>query len=133
MLRRERRAYRLRLEAAKAPAVHSFPARKGYDAEDLGQGKQHSGGVLHRKNRRDLMMRVAAAFLALAGEAATEWARNWRLWDAIMCRRHGRAVGHVVRNLMKEVLEAGAKGDTEAFRRLTRRVAREVPKPEIVA
>ena len=133
MLRRERRAYRLRLEAAKAPAVHSFPARKGYDAEDLGQGKQHGGGVLHRKNRRDLMMRVAAGFPALAGEAATEWARNWRLWDAIMCRRHGRAVGHVVRNLMKEVLEAGAKGDTEAFRRLTRRVARAVPKPEIVA
>jgi hypothetical protein len=28
MLRRERRAYRLRLEAAKTPAVHSFPARK---------------------------------------------------------------------------------------------------------
>ena len=107
--------------------------RKGYDAEDVGQGKEHGGGVLHRKNRRDIMMRVAAGFPALAGEAATEWTRNWRLWDAIMCGRHGRAVGHVVRNLRKEVLDAGAKGDTEAFRRLARRVAREVRKPEIVA
>ncbi len=79
------------------------------------------------------MMRVATAFPALAGEAATEWARNWRLWDAILCRRHGPAVGHIVRNLMKEILEAVASGDTEAFRRLTRRVAREVPRPEIVA
>ena len=79
------------------------------------------------------MMRVATAFLALAGEAATEWERNWRLWDALMCRKHGPVVGHIVRNLTKEVLEAGARGDREAFRRLTRRVAREVPKPEIVA
>ena len=79
------------------------------------------------------MMRVATAFPALAGEVATEWERNWRLWDTLMRRRDGPAVGHVIRNLMKEVLEAGAGGDTEAFRRLTRRVAREVPKPELVA
>ena len=78
------------------------------------------------------MMRVATAFLALAGEAATEWERNWRLWDALMCRKHVPAVGHTLRNLMREVLEAGARGDTDASRRLTRRVAREVPKPETV-
>ena len=78
-------------------------------------------------------MRVAAAFPALAGEAATAWERNWRLWGTLMGRKHGPAVGHVVSNLMKEVLEAGASGDMDPFRRLTRRVAREVPKPEIVA
>ena len=54
------------------------------------------------------------------------------MWDTLMRRKHGPAVGHVFRNLMKEVLEAGASGDTDAFRRLARRVAREVPKPEIV-
>ena len=79
------------------------------------------------------MLRVASAFLALAGEAASAWERDWRLWDTLMCRRHGPAVGHFVRNLLKEVLEAGAGGGAEAFRRFTRRVAREVPKPEIVA
>ena len=56
-----------------------------------------------------------------------------RLWDALLCRRHGPAIGHVVRDLMKKVLDAGAAGGTDAFRRFTRGVAREVPKPEIVA
>ena len=56
-----------------------------------------------------------------------------RLWDALLCRRHGPAIGHVVRDLMKEVLDAGAAGGTVAFRRSTRGVSCEVPKPGIVA
>ena len=93
----------------------------------------NGGGLLHRRNRRELMLRVASAFPALAGEAASAWGRDWRLWDAVMRRRHGPAVGHVVRNLLSEVLDAGAGGGAEAFRPVTLRVAREVPKPEIVA
>ena len=50
-----------------------------------------------------------------------------------MCKRHGPAIGHVVRDLMNKIQNAGAAGNTDAFHRFTRSVAREVPKPEIVA
>ena len=132
-LRKVRRALRLKRHASRAPTAASAEGRKGFDAADLGQGRKSGGGPLHRRNRRELMLRVANAFPALAGEAASAWEKDMRLWDALLCRRRGPAIGHVVRDLMKKVLDAGAAGGTDAFRRFTRGVAHEVPKPEIVA
>ena len=132
-LRRVQRALRLKRHAARAPAAASEGGRKGFDAADLGQGRKSGGGPLHQRNRRELMLRVANAFPASAGEEASARERDWRLWGALMCKRHGPAIGHVVRDLMNKVLDAGAAGGTDVFRRFTRGVAREVLKPEIVA
>ena len=80
-------------EAAGAPT-----ARKGFDAADLGPGKKAGGGIVHRKDRHELTLRVAAAVLPLRDKLAVNLERKWKLWDAAMSRRVAEAWGHMLRN-----------------------------------
>ena len=72
ILRRERLRLHLQRQTGSIVATSLSSAKKGFDAQDLGQGKRNGGGLVHRRNRLELMLRVAAAFLALAGDAAAD-------------------------------------------------------------
>ena len=106
---------------------------KGFDAADLGQGRKYGGGAVYRKNRLDLLTRVAKSFPALVGELQTDWMRNFRLWDAQNSRRYSAAWGHVFRDEMRSLLQAKKMGQREALERFALRLAREVPSAEIRA
>ena len=107
---------------------------KGFDAADRGQGKKDGGGAAYKRNRMELVNRVALAFLALAGKAANKnWARAWRIWDGQMARRHGAAWGHMVRDAMGNLQYMASRGNTDAFSNFARRLEREVARAEIRA
>ena len=133
ILRRERLRLHLQRRVGSIVATSLSSAKKGFDAQDLGQGRSNGGGLLHRRNRLELMLRVAAAFPALADDAASNWLRNFRAWDAQMSRRHNAAWGHIFRDEMKALQTARSAGETRALERFCRRLAREVPATEIEA
>ena len=82
MVKKERMRLRLRRQEKSNGTVDFDTASKGFDAADLGQGRKHAGGVVYRKNRLDLLMRVSRHFPALTGKIQGDWMRNFRLWDA---------------------------------------------------
>ena len=127
MLRRELLRLRLRRQAGSI-----IPASIG-SAKKLGQGRSNGGGLVHRRNRQELMLRVAAAFPALAGDAAAYWLRKFRAWGAQMSRWHDAAWGHLFRGDMQALQTARSGGETRALERFCRRLARGVPTAEIRA
>jgi len=133
MVNKERMRLRLRRQEQSNGTVDFDTASKGFDAADLGQGRKHAGGVVYRKNRLDLLMRVSRHFPALTGKMQEYWMRNFRLWDAQNSRRYSAAWGHVFRDEMRALLQAQKMGQREALQRFAERLAREVPSAEIRA
>ena len=60
--------------------------QQGLRCRSLGQGRGNGGGKVHGRNRGELMLPVAVGFHALAGDAAADWPRNFRIWKAHMSR-----------------------------------------------
>jgi hypothetical protein len=133
MVKKERMRLRLRRQEKSNGTVDFDTASKGFDAAVLGQDRKHAGGVVYRKNRLDLLMRVSRHFPALTGKIQEDWMRNFRLWDAQNSRRYSAAWGHVFRDKMRALLQAQKMGQIEALQRFAVRVAREVPSAEICA
>ena len=131
MVKKERMRLRLRRQEKSNGTVDIDMASKGFDATDLGQGRKHAGGVVYRKNRLDLLMRISRHFPALTGKIQEDWMRNFRLWDAQNSRRYSAAWGHVFRDEMRALLQAQKMGQREALQRFAERLAREVPSAEI--
>ena len=92
-LRKVRRALRLKRHVSRAPTAASADGRKGFDAADLGQGRKSGGGPLHQRNRRELMLRVANAFPALAGEEKQRGKETGASGTLLCARGTGRPSG----------------------------------------
>ena len=133
MVKKERMRLRLRRREQSKGTVDFDMGSKGFDAADLGQGRKNGGGAVYRKNRLDLLIRVAKSFPALAGDLQGDWMRSFRVWDAQHSRRYSAAWGHVFLDELRSLLQAKKMGQREALARFALRLAREVPSAEIRA
>ena len=105
---------------------------KGFDASDLGQGRE-DGGQGHWKNaRRELLDRVLARQGPLPPELQVNLDRSWRLWDAWQCETHGPRWGSVFRDDMLRLLAFPAAESQDAVARYVRAWRRHVHEAEIV-
>ena len=102
-------------------------ASRSFTAADLGQGQGEKGvlGERYRRNRFELLQRVARLGDALPADVEADWNRwQWR-FDLAGCRQYAGAWGSELRNLMAAVVRDLLAGDAAAFlsfhRRYTRR------------
>ncbi|MCP4239824.1 MAG: hypothetical protein GY772_04605 [bacterium] len=121
------------VDRARARRADIENAARGFNAADLGQGRDNGGGERMRKNRAELLDRVFRLGEARTVEDEADWSRWRRHFDAQGARQYGRAWGSHFRNMMTDLLGKMQAGDLGACLRwqkaMTRRWALQ---PELV-
>ena len=87
-------------------------AIKTFTPQALGQGARNAGGLKARKNRWDVMDRLARLGAGLSPGQRNDWAWFKDAWDAAMVEKHGPDWGNVFATKMQGVLE---DDDSNAF------------------
>ena len=88
---------------------------KRFSLEDLGQGKSRSGGAVSRKNRCEVLDRMAKLGTGLSHEQRNDWAWFKQHWDEKMIIEHGEGWATTFSEWMQACLNSYESGTSNAF------------------
>ena len=118
---------RKRAEVVALAAPLPLPA-KGFDAADLGQGRNGGGGLVYQLARTNLWRRAVGLFPDIPENLRAGVDITWQRWHEAGARRLGPAWGHFVRDEMLNLKRAAEYGDNHVLLRFCRERRRVVPK-----